>query len=625
MRKAGGFREHLGRLKNLPLAHEEYAANQAIHSLGYDLVYWPYSRVGHRVHQQRITPQWLYRDAFLGTVSFLLMQLENVDSELLNELIERLAPVLETGLEECPTVAETAQILASINEFRESAQFETTTFLEETGVTRKRREFAGSRTVYVVTPSFNAVDTIDETILSVVSQTGDVTIRYHVQDGGSTDGTVERLAEWSKRLANGDFSPACRNLVFTYHVGVDDGMYDAINRGLATMSVPGDALMTWINADDVFVPGAFASVVRVSLDCPEVAWVGSRVAVLVEGELLAVSNVAFPTELVRSGACDGKHWQHVQQEGSFWRRSLWDEAGGLNEQFRFAGDWDLWRRFAKHADPVQPEFPTAFFRMRDGQLSADNGGRDYADEIEATVPAERRKAALDELAEIGLLDAKVYRTAYSWTEHRYTTFQLCLTAETVAAHAADYLKTPNGVIDPPTPSVAVATLRSPSPEKNNDQPRPWRRLRIRGAGGVVLRLRRIFRMSYVRDVLRRSGLFYCEYYLDRNPDVREAGIDPLVHYTLCGWREGRNPNPLFDTIWYLETYDDVRTSGVNPLFHFVRFGQNEGRDPGPWFSTAAYREANPDVTARNLDPLFHYLRFGAAEGRVAEDSRVRRD
>jgi len=50
-----------------------------------------------------------------------------------------------------------------------------------------------TKTVYVVTPCMNAAETIDRTIMSVVSQAGDVKIRFHVQDGGSTDGTQALL------------------------------------------------------------------------------------------------------------------------------------------------------------------------------------------------------------------------------------------------------------------------------------------------------------------------------------------------------------------------------------------------------------------------------------------------
>jgi len=40
--------------------------------------------------------------------------------------------------------------------------------------------------------------------------------------------------------------------------------------------------------------------------------------------------------------------------------------------------------------------------------------------------------------------------------------------------------------------------------------------------------------------LQRSGIFDAQAYLDRNPDVAEAGMDPLDHYLRHGFREGRS-------------------------------------------------------------------------------------
>ena len=63
-------------------------------------------------------------------------------------------------------------------------------------------------------------------------------------------------------------------------------------------------------------------------------------------------------------------------------------------------------------------------------------------------------------------------------------------------------------------------------------------------------------------------LFDSAYYLEENPDVAAAGIDPLVHFTHFGAFEGRNPHPLFDVGFYLSQNRDVAASGVNPLIHY---------------------------------------------------------
>ncbi|GGF72905.1 hypothetical protein GCM10007301_35910 [Azorhizobium oxalatiphilum] len=100
------------------------------------------------------------------------------------------------------------------------------------------------------------------------------------------------------------------------------------------------------------------------------------------------------------------------------------------------------------------------------------------------------------------------------------------------------------------------------------------------------------------------------YYLTENPDVKAAGINPLLHYLVSGWREGRSPHPYFHNDWYLHRYPDVQAAGVNPLVHYVTTGGFEGRDPNPVFNSAHYWQANPDARDSNLIPFFHFLRQG---------------
>ncbi|WP_373004286.1 glycosyltransferase [Hyphomonas sp.] len=110
-------------------------------------------------------------------------------------------------------------------------------------------------------------------------------------------------------------------------------------------------------------------------------------------------------------------------------------------------------------------------------------------------------------------------------------------------------------------------------------------------------------------------LFDPEWYLATNKDVREAGIDPLTHFKMTGWAEGRKPHSLFDTEWYLATNPDVEASGINPLTHYIVTGWKEGRKPNRLFDVAWYLDANPDICAAAIEPLTHYIQFGAAEGR----------
>jgi hypothetical protein len=111
--------------------------------------------------------------------------------------------------------------------------------------------------------------------------------------------------------------------------------------------------------------------------------------------------------------------------------------------------------------------------------------------------------------------------------------------------------------------------------------------------------------------------FDAAYYLAHNPDVAAAGVDPLFHFNVVGWTEGRDPNAFFDTEGYLAHYADVAAAGMNPLQHYAQFGWHEGRDPSTAFDTLAYLAANPDVAAANVNPLDHFLQSGFEEGRAA--------
>ena len=118
-----------------------------------------------------------------------------------------------------------------------------------------------------------------------------------------------------------------------------------------------------------------------------------------------------------------------------------------------------------------------------------------------------------------------------------------------------------------------------------------------------------------RYIIKKSGLFDERYYLKSYPDVRLGDIDPIIHYIKYGAREGRNPNPYFQTSFYLEKYPDVAQSGINPLLHYILYGAKEGRWSNPEFDSGYYLLANPDVKKAGLNPLLHYIMYGQYEGR----------
>ena len=75
--------------------------------------------------------------------------------------------------------------------------------------------------------------------------------------------------------------------------------------------------------------------------------------------------------------------------------------------------------------------------------------------------------------------------------------------------------------------------------------------------------------------IRNSGYWDEAYYLSQVSDVPAS--DVLEHYLNIGWKDSKNPSPKFDTKAYLQKNPDVAESGINPLMHYVLHGQHEKR------------------------------------------------
>ncbi len=100
--------------------------------------------------------------------------------------------------------------------------------------------------------------------------------------------------------------------------------------------------------------------------------------------------------------------------------------------------------------------------------------------------------------------------------------------------------------------------------------------------------------TYQLDTIRPH--FDAAFYLKSNPDVAEAGVDPVAHFLTIGWREGRDPTADFDVGHYLLANSDVEAAGINPFYHYIVAGKDEGRTPNQkhrWRRDAVMTAAPP--------------------------------
>lgn len=78
------------------------------------------------------------------------------------------------------------------------------------------------------------------------------------------------------------------------------------------------------------------------------------------------------------------------------------------------------------------------------------------------------------------------------------------------------------------------------------------------------------------------------WYHRRHPDVAARGTTPAADYAERGWKNGRDPSPVFSASWYLDAHPDVAEAGLEPLAHYVAIGRHEGRRPDALFDPAWY-------------------------------------
>jgi glycosyltransferase involved in cell wall biosynthesis len=130
---------------------------------------------------------------------------------------------------------------------------------------------------------------------------------------------------------------------------------------------------------------------------------------------------------------------------------------------------------------------------------------------------------------------------------------------------------------------------------------------------TLLNRRNIGILNYpLLRLVKDSGLFDSNYYLQKYPDIGANNLEPLQHFMDHGAFEGRDPNPWFYSKWYTWHYPDVARTRQNPLLHYLLHGAKEGRDPSPWFNTIEYLLSHPGLAEANINPLAHYIASGTA-------------
>jgi glycosyltransferase involved in cell wall biosynthesis len=230
----------------------------------------------------------------------------------------------------------------------------------------------------VVVPTLNSAATLEWTLCALRGQR-DITPEIVVADSGSKDATLDICKKWG---------------VPTFYVPPGN-MYRAINLGLRQMDMEWIAYM---NSDDLVYPQSYARLLALGEQQRADAVYGDVDFVDYEGRFLFVVKVPSSTRLTgmfRRGLMG------FQPAAAIFRRSVFQELGGFDEQYRLVADYDFFYRMIasgyKLARASRPA--VAAFRTHPSQLSA-REATGMKDELNSVLKAQNVRSSPADLIDV---------------------------------------------------------------------------------------------------------------------------------------------------------------------------------------------------------------------------------
>lgn len=200
--------------------------------------------------------------------------------------------------------------------------------------------------VSIITSTYNAEDTIEDCIKSVLAQTYK-NIEYIIIDGGSKDKTIAIVKSYADRFEGR----------LKWISEKDSGIYDAWNKGIRLSS---GSWVSFLGGDDMLEDNAIKLYVDVINNKPGINFVSSKI-LFVKKDLRPLRIIGQPwSSRMKSINC-------VAHVGSMHAKSLFDAKGLYNSKYRISSDYDF---FLRCLDIIKPEFiPVVTAKVREGGIS----------------------------------------------------------------------------------------------------------------------------------------------------------------------------------------------------------------------------------------------------------------
>jgi glycosyltransferase involved in cell wall biosynthesis len=199
--------------------------------------------------------------------------------------------------------------------------------------------------ISIVTPSLNQGLYIERTIRSVLDQQYP-DLEYIIVDGGSSDGTIDILKKFRSQVS--------------WTSEKDRGQSHAINKGLALST---GEVCAFLNADDLYEPGALERVGEFFSTHPERYWLTGRCRIIdADDREIRKPVTAYKNFWLYGGSYTVLNvLNYISQPATFWRRRILREMGPLDENLYYGMDYDYWLRIGKrYRLETMPQYLASF-------------------------------------------------------------------------------------------------------------------------------------------------------------------------------------------------------------------------------------------------------------------------
>ena len=208
----------------------------------------------------------------------------------------------------------------------------------------------------IVIANYNYGRFLEDAIKSVLTQSCQ-DFELIICDAASTDNSVEVIKKYANGLPpntsydewlsknNSQLPTSTPQLITWWCSEKDGGQSAAFNKGFSHAR---GRFLTWLNADDIFMPGALKAIKSAIVRHPHGRWfVGGSIW----GDRDLYLERCFRAHRFSRLRADVGQLM-VGGPSSFFEKTLWEEVGGVDESLHYAMDVDLWYRFYRDAKQI---------------------------------------------------------------------------------------------------------------------------------------------------------------------------------------------------------------------------------------------------------------------------------